>query len=221
MRSPSLSLQTPLQNANTIKPILNDHKPQHDTNAGLHPQHNHANEINFHHNKTPSVTTDITTVDHNSTSIKPFKPSNKIETGDSKQLPSPIKDPKIITSPAEVRYHRKVTLKDADINTNTKGQLEAMCKDYDDIFSKHMTDIGKTNVVQMSLQPKDNIKPLNQKPYALSLRCHVWLRQELIDLKKGRNNIPIYFKWCKSGYYSYIKERPNYTLNYIQDGGRI
>ena len=38
---------TPFWNANTIKPILNGHKPQHDTNAGLHPQSNHANKINF------------------------------------------------------------------------------------------------------------------------------------------------------------------------------
>ena len=36
----------------------------------------------------------------------------------------------------------------------------------------------------MSLQPKDNIKPLNQKPYTLPLRHHTWLRQELTDLEK-------------------------------------
>ena len=33
-------------------------------------------------------------------------------------------------------------MKDANIDTNSKGQLEAMCKDYDDIFSKNMADIG-------------------------------------------------------------------------------
>ena len=160
MKSPLLLLHTPFQNANTIEPILNDHKPQCDTKTGLHPQSNQANKINFHHNKTQNVTTNVTTADYNNTSIKPFKPSNKIETCDSKQLPSPIKDPKIIALPAEINYYRKVTLKDANIDTNTKGQLEAMCKDYDDIFSKHMTDIGKSYLVQMSLQPKANIKPL-------------------------------------------------------------
>ena len=40
------------QNANTIKPILNDPKPQHETNTDLHPHSNHANKINFHDNKT-------------------------------------------------------------------------------------------------------------------------------------------------------------------------
>ena len=37
----------------------------------------------------------------------------------------------------------------------------------------------------MSLQPKDNIKPLNQKPYILPLGHHAWLKQELIDFKKA------------------------------------
>ena len=60
-----------------------------------------------------------------------------------------------------------------------------MCKDYDDIFSRHVTDIGKTDLVQISLQPKDNIKPLNQKPYTLPLRHHTWPRQQLTDLEKA------------------------------------
>ena len=76
-------------------------------------------------------------------------------------------------------------MKDADINTNTKGQLEAMYKNYDDMFSKSVTDIGKTDLVPMSLQHKGNIKPLNQKPYTLPLRHHAWLRQELTDLEKA------------------------------------
>ena len=118
MRSPLLPFQTHLfRNTDTIEPILNDNKAQHDTNAGFHPQNNQANKINFHHSKTQNVTTNVATADHNNTLIKPYKPSNKIETGDSEQIPSP-KDPKIIISPTEVNYHRKVTLKDAAIDTN-------------------------------------------------------------------------------------------------------
>ena len=48
-----------------------------------------------------------------------------------------------------------------------------------------MTDIGKTDLVQMSLQPRDNIKAINQKPYTLTLRHHAWLRQELRDMEKA------------------------------------
>ena len=38
-----------------------------------------------------------------------------------------------------------------------------------DIYSKLMTDIRKTDLVQVSIQPKANMKPLNQKPYTLTL----------------------------------------------------
>ena len=38
-----------------------------------------------------------------------------------------------------------------------------MCDEYTTIFSKYPTDVGKTNLVQMSLIPKNNInKPLDQ-----------------------------------------------------------
>ena len=143
------------QHTDTIKPILNDHKPQHDTNTGLHPHSYHANKINFHHIKTQNATANVKADDHNNTSIKPFWPFNKINTGYNKQLPSPTKDLKVITLLAEVNYHRKITLKDTDIGTNTKGQLAAMCKDYNDIFSKHMTNIGKTDLIQMYIQAKE------------------------------------------------------------------
>ena len=99
----AITSDTPFQNANMTEPILNDHKPQHDTNAGPHSQSNHANRINFHHNKTQNVTTNVATADHNNTSMKPLKPSTKLKQV-TVQLPSPIKDPKIITSPTEVNY---------------------------------------------------------------------------------------------------------------------
>ena len=81
----------PFQNSNTIEPIQNDIKPQHDTNTDFHPQPDHGNKINSHQNKTKNVTINIKTDDHNNIPIKPFRQSNKIETGDSKQFPSPIK----------------------------------------------------------------------------------------------------------------------------------
>ena len=81
----------PFQNANAIEPFLNDHKPQHDTNADLHPHSNHANKINSHHNKTQNYTINVKTDDHNNASIKPFRPSNKIETGGRKLTHIPNK----------------------------------------------------------------------------------------------------------------------------------
>ena len=150
-----------------------------------------------------------------------MRPSYKNGTGDSKHLPPPIKDPKIITLPTEVNYHRKVALMDADIDTNTKGQLEGMCKDYDDIFSKHMTDIGKTDLVQMSLQPKDNIKPLNQKLYALPLSHHAWLRQELRDLEKVGIISPSTSNFASPIIIVPKKKDPTTHKITIQDSGRF
>ena len=133
-----------------------------------------------------------------------IKPSNKIEIGDSKQLLLPVHDPQIITSPAEVNYHRKVTLKDADIDTNTKGQLETMYKDYDDIFSKHVTDIGKTDVVQMPPHPstQGQYKTFKANTVYIAPKKPCMGKTRTDRLGKGGNNFPIYFKFCKSGYYS-------------------
>ena len=59
----------------------------------------------------------------------------------------------------KINYHRQVTSKDADTDKDTKKQLETLCNDYTDVISKHVMDIGKTDLMQMSLQPRDNVKP--------------------------------------------------------------
>ena len=40
----------------------------------------------------------------------PFTTPQENKTSDAKQLPCPIKDSKLIISPAKINYHRKVTL---------------------------------------------------------------------------------------------------------------
>ena len=62
-----------------------------------------------------------------------------------------------------------------NIEKDTKKELGALCNDYTDIFSIHAMGIGKTDLMQITLHPKDNIKPLDQKPYMLSLWYHAWL----------------------------------------------
>ena len=76
---------------------------------------------------------------------------------------------KVVISPAKINYHRKVTLKDTDIDKDPRKQLETFCNDYTYIISKHAMDIGTTNLVQMSLQPEYNIKPIHQGTYMLYL----------------------------------------------------
>ena len=53
-----------------------------------------------------------------------------------------------------------------------------------DMISKHTTDTGKIRLSSIYLIPKDNIMPLDKKPYTLPLKHHTWLRKELTDLEK-------------------------------------
>ena len=62
---------------------------------------------------------------------------HKNKASDAKQLPCPIKDWEVIISPVKIKYHRKVTLKDTDINEDTRTQLQTLHINYTDIFSKH------------------------------------------------------------------------------------
>ena len=50
---------------------------------------------------------------------------------------------------------------------------------YTVIFLKHVTGIGKTELVEMTFELKIDIKALRQKPFTLLLWHPAWLRHEL------------------------------------------
>ena len=50
---------------------------------------------------------------------------------------------------------------------------------------KTYNTMEKTYIVQMTLQPNKNIKPLNQKPYILPLCHHGWLGQEQTKIERA------------------------------------
>ena len=56
-----------------------------------------------------------------------------------------------IKSPAEVKTHRKVDLKDTQIKEETKGKFSDLCNRFDSIISKGSGDIGKTLLVEMDI----------------------------------------------------------------------
>ena len=58
---------------------------------------------------------------------------------------------KFITSPAEVNTHRKMQLQDAEIAQKYKDQFKQLRKEFEDIFSKDSTDIGKTPLITMDI----------------------------------------------------------------------
>ena len=91
---------------------------------------------------------------------------------------------KFITSPAEVNTHRKMQLKDAEVAKKYKEQFKQLCKEFEDVFSKDSTDIGKTPLITMDIDTGDS-PPICQKPYNLPLKHREWVQKELETLEKA------------------------------------
>ena len=91
---------------------------------------------------------------------------------------------KFITSPADVDTHRKVKLQDAEVLDKYKIEFEKLCEEYDDIFSKDSSDIGKTPFITMEIETGDS-PPVCQRPYNLPLKHIDWVQKELNTLEKA------------------------------------
>ena len=91
---------------------------------------------------------------------------------------------KFITSPADVEVHRKVELQDADVSEEHRKQFEELCEEYNDIFSKDSSDLGRTPLVIMDIDTGDS-PPTSQKPHNLPLKHADWVQRELVTLKKA------------------------------------
>ena len=64
-----------------------------------------------------------------------------------------------IKSPADVKTHRKVDLKDAQIKEETKGKFHDLCNRFDSIISKSSGDIGKTLLREMDIDSGNSPPP--------------------------------------------------------------
>ena len=91
---------------------------------------------------------------------------------------------KFITSPADVDTLRKVKLQDAEVLDKYKIEFEKLCEEYDDIFSKDSSDIGKTPLITMEIETGDS-PPVCQRPYNLPLKHIDWVQKELNTLEKA------------------------------------
>ena len=91
---------------------------------------------------------------------------------------------KFITSQEEVNTHRKMQLQDAEVAKKYKEQFKQLCKEFEDVFSKDSTDIGKTPLITMDIDTGDG-PPICQKPYNLPLKCREWVQKELETLEKA------------------------------------
>ena len=61
-----------------------------------------------------------------------------------------------ITSPADVDTHRKVKLQDAEVLDKYKEEFEKLCEEFNDIFSRDSSDIGKTPLITMEIETGDS-----------------------------------------------------------------
>ena len=52
--------------------------------------------------------------------------------------------------------HRKVNLQDAQVSAKYREQFRQLCKEFEDIFSKDSTDIGKTSLLTMDIDTGDS-----------------------------------------------------------------
>ena len=80
--------------------------------------------------------------------------------------------------------HRKMQLQDAEVAKKYKEQFKQLCKEFEDVFSKDSTDIGKTPLITMDIDIGD-CPPICQKPYNLPLKHREWVQKELETLEKA------------------------------------
>ena len=91
---------------------------------------------------------------------------------------------KFITSPAEVNTHRKMQLQDAEVTEENREKFKLLCKEFEDIFSKNSSDIGKTPLITMDIDTGDS-PPVCQRPYNLPLKHRERVQKELETLEKA------------------------------------
>ena len=72
-----------------------------------------------------------------------------------------------------------VTLEDAKTSKQTELKFKQLLKKYDDIISKHSSDIGKTPLETMTIDVKPGSKPAASKPYNTALKHQEFLKQGL------------------------------------------
>ena len=90
----------------------------------------------------------------------------------------------LICSPAKVKFHRRVQLKDHDATKEMKKHFEELCQQFPDVFSTNNEDIGRTNLITMEIDTGDSL-PSAKKPYTLPLKHYEWVQQEIESLERA------------------------------------
>ena len=64
--------------------------------------------------------------------------------------------PAFITSPVDIKSQPQIKLRDTEVTPEHRKAFEDLCEEFDDIFSKDSTDVGKTPLMQMEIPTGDN-----------------------------------------------------------------
>ena len=129
--------------------------------------------------------------------VKENWPNSEESDGEEENSELPL-EKKFITSPAEVNTHRRVNLQDAQVSVKYREQFRLLCKEFEDIFSKDSTDIGKTPLITMDIDTKDSPPPppVCQKPYNLPLKHREWVQKELETLERAAKFFCLFLWLC-------------------------
>ena len=89
-----------------------------------------------------------------------------------------------ITSPADIDPREPIKLRDAEVAPQYREAFEALCTEFQDVFSKDSADLGKTPLLKMDI-PTGDSPPITQRPYTLALRHVQWVQEEIEILERA------------------------------------
>ena len=89
-----------------------------------------------------------------------------------------------LKSPVDVHLWEPLILKDAEVPSEARESFERLCDEFADIFSRDLSDLGKTPLLKMDILTGDS-PPVSQKPYTLALKHVQWVREEIETLEKA------------------------------------
>ena len=76
-------------------------------------------------------------------------------------------------------------LQDAEVTEECREKFRLLCKEFEDVFSKDSTDIGRTPLITMDIDTGDS-PPVCQKPYNLPLKHREWVQKKRVgNSRKG------------------------------------
>ena len=79
----------------------------------------------------------------------------------------------------------RIDLKDAEISEETRQKLQVLQQNYDDIMSKHSSDIRHAHLEEITIDTDQNLPPAVSKTYPLPLKHHKFAREEIENLLKA------------------------------------